>query len=226
MAGGGAGRGPSAAQNPRTRSPSANILSHTSGLPFRLARWNSPRWTCCRCSNAVRSYAMSPLQSEPGSNTSMPTRASTRRAASSKSSAACPTKNSCDKRLFDPLGMKDTTFWPNDSATDAAGEIVQTQRGQNRTGRNHRHPTALPAQRPQPRYPMPAGGLFSTAADVARFCQMILNGGVLDGKRYLSEAAVQQMTRKQTGDLSRMATAWAGPRAATGSATAARTPPT
>jgi CubicO group peptidase (beta-lactamase class C family) len=47
---------------------------------------------------------------------------------------------------------------------------------------------------------MPAGGLFSTAEDVARFCQMVLNGGLAHGKRYLSEEAVQQMTSKQTGN--------------------------
>ena len=45
---------------------------------------------------------------------------------------------------------------------------------------------------------MPAGGLFSTAADLARFCQMILNKGQLDGRRYLSEKAVKQMTSRQT----------------------------
>jgi CubicO group peptidase (beta-lactamase class C family) len=45
---------------------------------------------------------------------------------------------------------------------------------------------------------MPAGGLFSTAADMARFGQMLLRGGELDGKRYLSEAAVKQMTSRQT----------------------------
>jgi CubicO group peptidase (beta-lactamase class C family) len=50
------------------------------------------------------------------------------------------------------------------------------------------------------RYPMPAGGLFSTANDVARFCEMVLNGGQFDGRRYLSENAVQMMTSKQTGD--------------------------
>ena len=46
---------------------------------------------------------------------------------------------------------------------------------------------------------MPAGGLFSTAADLARFGRMILNGGVLDGRRYLAEESVAAMTRKQTG---------------------------
>src|SRR6185312_13154001 len=50
------------------------------------------------------------------------------------------------------------------------------------------------------RQPMPAGGLFSTAADVGRFCQMILNGGTFHGSRLLSEEAVKTMTSKQTGD--------------------------
>jgi CubicO group peptidase (beta-lactamase class C family) len=45
---------------------------------------------------------------------------------------------------------------------------------------------------------MPAGGLFSTANDVARFYQMLLNGGQLDGKRYLSDAAVRELTKRQT----------------------------
>jgi uncharacterized protein YbbC (DUF1343 family)/CubicO group peptidase (beta-lactamase class C family) len=37
-------------------------------------------------------------------------------------------------------------------------------------------------------------GLFSTADDLARFCQMLLNGGVLDGKRIMSAATVARMT--------------------------------
>ena len=38
------------------------------------------------------------------------------------------------------------------------------------------------------------GGFFSTAADFGRFGRMILRGGELDGVRYLSEAAVAEMT--------------------------------
>ena len=45
---------------------------------------------------------------------------------------------------------------------------------------------------------MPAGGLVSTAADVAKFCRMMLGGGVFEGRRILSEAAVKVVTRKQT----------------------------
>lgn len=45
-----------------------------------------------------------------------------------------------------------------------------------------------------------AGGLFSTAEDVALFCRMIMNGGDFESKRYLSEHAVAEMTRRQTAE--------------------------
>ncbi|MFN5284709.1 MAG: serine hydrolase domain-containing protein, partial [Planctomyces sp.] len=45
---------------------------------------------------------------------------------------------------------------------------------------------------------MPAGGLFSTAADVSRFYRMLANGGELDGRRVLSETAVRQLISRQT----------------------------
>ncbi len=51
------------------------------------------------------------------------------------------------------------------------------------------------------RYPMPAGGLFSTAGDLGKFCQMLLNGGTYSGKHYLSETSIKEMTRSQGGPL-------------------------
>ncbi|MCA1684763.1 MAG: beta-lactamase family protein [Planctomycetia bacterium] len=51
------------------------------------------------------------------------------------------------------------------------------------------------------KYPTPAGGLYSTAADLARVYQMMLRHGVLDHRRYLSKSSVEEMTRVQTGDL-------------------------
>jgi len=43
--------------------------------------------------------------------------------------------------------------------------------------------------------------LFSTAPDYTRFAQMLLNGGVLDGRRYLAAESVRMMSTLQTGDL-------------------------
>jgi CubicO group peptidase (beta-lactamase class C family) len=51
------------------------------------------------------------------------------------------------------------------------------------------------------RAPNPSGGLFSTAGDMAKFYQMVLNGGELEGQQIVSKAAVQQMTSVHTGDL-------------------------
>jgi CubicO group peptidase (beta-lactamase class C family) len=51
------------------------------------------------------------------------------------------------------------------------------------------------------KYAAPEGGLYSTAADLSRFYQMMLNKGSLDGHHFLSPAAVDLMTTVQTGEL-------------------------
>ncbi len=53
------------------------------------------------------------------------------------------------------------------------------------------------------RYRSGGGGLCSTVPDYARFLQMMLNGGELDGVRLLSRKTVEMMTTDQLGDLSR-----------------------
>ena len=101
------------------------------------------------------------------------------------------------KRLFDPLGMKDTTFYP----TEAQRARMATGYAKNRdTGVL----TAAPARADfgsRERPPQGNGGLFSTANDYARFCQMLLNRGTLDGKRLLSEKAVTVLSSVHTGAL-------------------------
>jgi CubicO group peptidase (beta-lactamase class C family) len=51
------------------------------------------------------------------------------------------------------------------------------------------------------RPPQGNGGLFSTAKDYARFCQMLLGGGAFEGKRLISSEAMSFLTTPQTGDL-------------------------
>ena len=52
------------------------------------------------------------------------------------------------------------------------------------------------------RYPSGAGGLYSTAGDYARFCQMLLNGGELDGAQILGRKTVELMLANHLGHLS------------------------
>jgi len=102
------------------------------------------------------------------------------------------------QRLFDPLAMKDTTFYP----TDAQRTRLVTAYAKNKdTG-------ALEPVPPRPLYegtrdrpPQGNGGLYSTPRDYARFCQMLLAGGTLDGRRYLSADALKLLATPQTGDL-------------------------
>lgn len=104
------------------------------------------------------------------------------------------------ERLFDPLGMKDTSFYPVERLVP---RIVPAY---NRTPAGELEKVDLsfldgksPSERN--RYPMANGGLFSTAPDYAKFARMILNGGEAGGKRYLKAESVKQMTTVQSGDL-------------------------
>jgi CubicO group peptidase (beta-lactamase class C family) len=101
------------------------------------------------------------------------------------------------KRVFDPLGMTDTTFYP---MADQVKRLALTY-GKGRDGHLVAGPFALVGLPPHPRHPIPAGGLVSGAADLAKLYRMMLNKGTLDGHRILSERAVAEMTRTQTGDI-------------------------
>ncbi|MBM3839502.1 MAG: beta-lactamase family protein [Verrucomicrobia bacterium] len=101
------------------------------------------------------------------------------------------------KRLFDPLGMKHTTFY-----LDAGhrAQLVTAYSKSKDTGALEPVPPR-PEFGPRDRPPQGNGGLYSTAPDYARLCQMLLNGGKLGGRRYLSAAAIKFLSTPQTGEL-------------------------
>ena len=100
------------------------------------------------------------------------------------------------ERIFKPLNMVDTTFFPQGAQRERV--VVTYQPGENGTGIR---PSELAYLRRAPEVkpvPYPSGGLFSTAHDMALFFQAILNGGIYDGSRIVSEDAVRQMTSMLT----------------------------
>jgi CubicO group peptidase (beta-lactamase class C family) len=99
-------------------------------------------------------------------------------------------------RVFDPLGMCDTCFCPIAEQRSRIAVTYGKQDG--KLVASTRDIIGLP---PEVKYPIPAGGLCSTAGDLARLYRMMLNHGELDGKRILSPAAVKEMTQVQTGEL-------------------------
>jgi CubicO group peptidase (beta-lactamase class C family) len=173
-------------------------LSHTSGMPFRSAM-EEPTIDVLPLRDAVKSYTITPLQNEPGtkyvySNAGINTAGRIIEVAS-----GMPYEEFLEKQLFAPLGMKDTTFWPTGEQLKRLAKSYRPDKA--KTGLEETTITALryPLD-DHKRQPVPGGGLFSTASDCARFCQMMLNGGTFDGKRILSETAVKEMTTKQTAE--------------------------
>lgn len=176
------------------------ILSHTSGLPFRSAA-QPGALDLMPLKDAVRSFAAEPLIFQPGTDYSYSNEGLNTAARIIEVVSGIPYERFMQERLFDPLGMKDTTFWPS---PEQLRRLAKTYKVDARTKELVEVPISqltYPLDDRQGRYPMPAGGLFSTAEDVQKFCRMILNGGALDGKRYISPEALHEMTSRQNGGL-------------------------
>ena len=175
-----------------------NVLSHTSGMKFS-SPMEQPTLDALTLKDAVRSYAMMPLQFEPDSKYQYSNAGINTAARILEVLSGMKYEDFMQKRLFDPMGMKDTTFWPNEEQVGRLAKSYKPNAAKDGLEETTVGQLTYPLT-DRRRQPMPAGGLFSTAADVARFCRMILNGGELDGHRYISEAAVKQMTTKQTAE--------------------------
>jgi CubicO group peptidase (beta-lactamase class C family) len=104
-------------------------------------------------------------------------------------------------RITGPLGMRDTHFFLPPSVRDRLVTVYASDSG----GRAVRAPDGSRGQGSYvdgPRRNFAGGaGLLSTAADYARFLEMIRNGGELEGTRILSPRTVQLMTTNQVGTL-------------------------
>ncbi len=172
-----------------------DLLTHTSGL----GEIPPPR-PDCSLAELVMAYSQRPLQFEPGSRWSYSTAGINVLGRIVEVVSGQAFADFLDARLLRPLGMRDTTFWPTPRQVRRLAKSyapASSGRGLEETNiyfvkgdLSDRHRT-----------PFPGGGLFSTASDLCRFYQMILNGGVAGNRRFLSETAVKQMTTTQTGDL-------------------------
>jgi CubicO group peptidase (beta-lactamase class C family) len=169
-----------------------DLLTHTSGHLGGDAEVKDR--TKCTLAEVVGLEARQPLQYEPGtkwkySNAGIAALGRIVEVVSGK-----PYERFMEERILHPLGMKDSFYFPPEEKrsriaaayTDEKGTLVRAKVDLYKDGA---------------KYAAPEGGLYSTATDMSRFYQMMLNGGVLDGRRILSPAAVQVMTQVYTGDL-------------------------
>jgi CubicO group peptidase (beta-lactamase class C family) len=173
-----------------------HLLTHTSGMGEATSQESS---AAKNLADLIPHFADKPLQFEPGTKWQYCQSGinSLGRIVEAVSGQSLP--DFLQKRLFDPLGMKDTTFYPTREQLARLTKSYKAADGKLEeaaiTILNGHDPTS------HDRYPAANGGLFSTAQDYGRFCQMLLNQGSLGGRMYLKPESVKLMNTVQTGDL-------------------------
>jgi CubicO group peptidase (beta-lactamase class C family) len=170
-----------------------DLLTHTAGVP----NLDEPR-PHTSLAELVSLTSQQPLSFEPGSQWSYSNSGINTLGRIVEVLSGQRFQDFLNTRLFQPLGMADTTFFPTRSQARRLalayakhdGQLVETDvyfvRGD---------------LWDEERTVKPSGGLFSTAEDMARFYQMMLQGGVHEGRRILSEHAVRELTRTHTGEI-------------------------
>ncbi len=178
------------------------LLTHTAGFSYgfdpddpvdELYRQSGLLTKSHDLDDFVRRLAELPLMFQPGTRWHYSVAVDVTGAVVQRLSGA-PFDRFLKERIFQPLGMDDTFF--------AVPEAKQKRFG---TNHGYNQKTRRLEVLPVPEYPLyrkttffsGGGGLVSTAADYARFCQMLLRGGVYDGHRILSPKTVQLMTMNQ-----------------------------
>jgi CubicO group peptidase (beta-lactamase class C family) len=174
-----------------------DLLTHTSGLaPYPRGLSDLYRKRDRSLAEGALAVSQRPLQFEPGrrwaySNSGIDTLGRVIEVVSGKDY-----ETFLRERIFKPLRMKDTTFRPSKEQLRRLAGLYNSK-----DGKLVAEADPIIGAPEVMRHPIPAGGLYSTGADMARFYRMMLNGGALDGERILTEETVKQMTRVQTGDL-------------------------
>jgi len=183
---------------PKTKITMRHLLCHEAGLTTDYSNECKPDNKMVNLEERAKIFAKTPLTHEPNtkhrySNPSIDVIGRVVEIVSGKTFIEF-----LNERILEPLDMKETTFHPSIEmqkripkayrANDDKTDFVLV---------NSKSPFAL---EDTSREPVPAGGLFSTAEDITKFCQMLAGKGVYKGKRYLSENSINEMAKKQTVD--------------------------
>jgi len=173
-----------------------DLLTHTSGLGEYAV--TDPHWTLAEMSKVI---AREPLRFQPGTRWAYSTAGFDVLGRVVEVVSGQPYAEFMQRRLFTPLGMTHTRFWltpveeahfarsyePN-PATGKLQEAVIT----------YMYGGAVTDPR---RPPLGGAGIFSTAEDVTKVYQMMLNSGWANGRQIIKPATVAEMTRNQIGPL-------------------------
>jgi len=170
-----------------------HLLTHSAGFPFDVPSVLEKGWTSCPISQVVAEAAANPLVAEPGTKAQYSNVGFAIAAAIIEKLSGRRYEEFLEKRIFNPLGMGDTTFKPTDEqlSRQISMYTISKNTAPVYTPENKRMP--LPHNGPTV-YACPAMGLWSTADDLLKFYQMIMLKGVgANGVRLLQEQTVLEL---------------------------------
>jgi CubicO group peptidase (beta-lactamase class C family) len=181
----------------------AQLMAHTSGLAGdpdgEFA--DNPRTLRAPLADAVRFYGKQHLQFEPGTRWRYSNMGIAALGRIIEVVSGDDYVHFIETRILNPLGMKDTFFFPPDAKKDKIALVYRHTGGKLVRSGDEILAGDAAKYRAGAKYPAPEFGLYSTAPDLFNFYQMLLDGGVFKGKRYLSRQSVDTMTRVFTPDV-------------------------
>ena len=185
------------------------LLTHTSGI---IGPNDPPIKKNNDLKDDIRQYSTAPLKWEPGTKFEYNNAGINTAGRIIEVVSGMAYGDFIKHRILDPLGMTDTTFWPDEklaarlaqtSQWDKEKSVLEDIPNQPDQVWLNQKQVPLPmrvymggeALRAYPnRYAWPAGGLFSTAGDLVKYGQAMLNGSVVNGKPLVSAASFKRMT--------------------------------
>jgi CubicO group peptidase (beta-lactamase class C family) len=165
-------------------------MSHTSGMANISEDYRAS------LADRVVKYPKTPLNNQPGTKFTYVNAGINTVGRIVEVVSGEPYETFIQQRILTPLGMKDTTFWPSPE------QLARLATGYQADAKGEALVPAPNAFLSVPGKAMvrahPAGGLFSTADDLLKFCRMLLDGGTYEGRTYISQSSIDLMTKLYT----------------------------
>lgn len=165
-----------------------DLLTHTSGIgedrPKEIA--NITRVLDRTLADVVKIVAMQPLEADPGAPWKYASMGYAVLGRVVEVRSGKPYQDFVAERILGPLKMRDSFFFPPRDKWPRLAAMYNMENGM-------LHRDSIDIYRKGAVYSAPEFGMFSTAGDMERFFRMMLDGGSLDGKRFLSEQSVRAM---------------------------------
>lgn len=175
------------------------LLSHTAGFDFITPYMEKYGIDSLPPERLTYTASFFPLKYEPGTNYQYSNTGIDIASAVLEKVSGLSFEEFLQKRLFDPLEMKDTTFFPDQKQQDRLAKSYQWIKEKKILEEVNIRFLNKPYSDRTCRFAEGGGGLFSTAEDSFHFHQMLAAKGLYKGKRILSEKAVEEMSTVQTG---------------------------